>query len=172
MTDLVARANFTDNGGTPATGLTLAEISFFLTEQDKSTGALTTIWDGTQNPTVEVTGLGAYTRILSTADLNANVYHFMAQYTGASVLDSNFVFGAVGEVEVDADALLDRADTVEVGLTLRGAFRLLASAMAGALSGAATTNVLIRNAVANSKTRIDATVDADGNRTAVTTDTT
>lgn len=71
-----------------------------------------------------------------------------------------------------ADAHLDRADAIETGLTPRQAHRLEAAAAAGKLSGAATTNVLIRNAVADSKNRIDATVDQDGNRTAVTTDVT
>ena len=41
---------------------------------------------------------------------------------------------------------------------------------AGKLSGAATTTVVIRNAVADTKDRITATVDEDGNRTAITTD--
>lgn len=71
-----------------------------------------------------------------------------------------------------ADALLDRADAIETGLTLRQALRLTAAAGAGKLSGAATTTVTVRNAVADSKDRITATVDADGNRSAVTTDVT
>lgn len=71
-----------------------------------------------------------------------------------------------------ADATLDRADAIEVGLTLRQAQRVQAAAAAGELSGAATTTVTIRNAQADSKDRIVATVDADGNRTAVTLDVT
>jgi hypothetical protein len=71
-----------------------------------------------------------------------------------------------------ADALLDRADAVETGLTPRGALRLCSSASAGTLSGADTTTVTIKNAVADSKARITATVDSDGNRSAVSTDVT
>lgn len=71
-----------------------------------------------------------------------------------------------------ADAHLDRADGVETGLTPRQTHRLNAAALAGKLSGAATATVTIRNAVADSKARITATVDADGNRSAVTTDVT
>lgn len=67
-------------------------------------------------------------------------------------------------------ALLDLAAGVETGLTLRQAMRLLAAASAGKLSGAATTTIVIRNAVADSKDRITATVDADGNRSAITVD--
>ena len=71
-----------------------------------------------------------------------------------------------------ADALLDRANAIETGLTLRQAHRLEAASASGKLSGAATTTVTIRNAAADTKARITATVDSDGNRTAITTDVT
>lgn len=71
-----------------------------------------------------------------------------------------------------AAALLDLSNGVETGVTPRGALRLALAALAGKLSGAAGTTVTIRNAVADSKDRIVATVDADGNRTAITTDVT
>jgi hypothetical protein len=69
-----------------------------------------------------------------------------------------------------AAALMDLADGVETGLTPRNALRLIAAALAGKLSGATTASVKIKNAIADDKTRITATVDADGNRTAITTD--
>lgn len=72
----------------------------------------------------------------------------------------------------NADALLDRANAIETGLTLRGALRLIAAACAGIASGLATATAIYRNAVADSKPRITATVDAHGNRTAITTDVT
>lgn len=75
-----------------------------------------------------------------------------------------------GERDSIADAHLDRADAIETGLTPRQAMRLGAAADAGEVAGAATTTVEISNAVANDKVRITATVDSDGNRTAVTTD--
>lgn len=70
----------------------------------------------------------------------------------------------------NADALLDRTNGVETGLTLRGALRLALAALAGKVSGAGTGTEVFRNAVADSKTRITSTVDGDGNRTAVSTD--
>ncbi len=89
---------------------------------------------------------------------------------GASAIDAaSLATDAVNEI---ADGLLDRAAGIETGLTPRQALRLNSAALAGVLSGAATTEILIRNAVANAKTRITATVDADGNRTAVVTDVT
>lgn len=59
---------------------------------------------------------------------------------------------------------------IEPGLTLRQALRLLAAATAGKLSGGGSTTVTIRNAVDDSKNRIVATVDSEGNRTAITYD--
>jgi hypothetical protein len=67
-----------------------------------------------------------------------------------------------------ADALLDRADAIETGITPREAIRYTASAATGVLSGAATTTVVIKAIDNAATTRITATVDADGNRSAVT----
>ncbi len=68
-----------------------------------------------------------------------------------------------------ADALLDRAAGVETGLTPRQVFRLFAAALLGKCSGLATTTAVFRD-TGDSKDRITATVDANGNRTAVTLD--
>lgn len=68
-----------------------------------------------------------------------------------------------------ADALLDRGNGIETSYTLRQALRIVLSALGGKLSGAASTTVYIRD-VGDAKDRITATVDSDGNRTAVTLD--
>jgi len=65
-------------------------------------------------------------------------------------------------------ALLDLANGVETGLTLRQAMRLIAAAEAGQISGAATTTIVIKAAGVPGTTRITATVDADGNRSSLT----
>lgn len=75
-----------------------------------------------------------------------------------------------GERDSIAAAQLDLANGVEAGLTERQALRLIVAALAGKLSGAATTTITIRNAVADSKDRITATVDSNGNRSAVSVD--
>lgn len=110
-----------------------------------------------------------------TGNLTGNVGGSTAAVTaGVTVTTNNDKTGYAltsGERNSIADALLDRTDGVETGLTPRGALRLGASADAGKVSGAATTTVVIRNAI-DSKDRITATVDGDGNRTAVTTDVT
>lgn len=66
--------------------------------------------------------------------------------------------------------ILDLADGIEVGLTPRQALRLIAAAIAAKSSGGGTTTITFRNAVADSKDRIAATVDGDSNRTAITYD--
>lgn len=76
-----------------------------------------------------------------------------------------------GERDSVADALLDRTAGVETGQTFRQWLRVAAAALFGKASGLATTTAVYRN-TADSKDRITATVDADGNRTAVTLDVT
>lgn len=71
----------------------------------------------------------------------------------------------------NADALLDRAAGIETGTTLREGLRLFLAVLAGKVSGGGTTTQTIRNK-ADDKDRIVATVDADGNRTAITYDVT
>lgn len=90
---------------------------------------------------------------------------------GLSVVGSAMTLTS-GERNSIADAYLDRADAIETGLTPRQATRLAAASDAGVTSGGATTTFIIRNAVANSKNRVTATVDSDGNRSVVTTDVT
>lgn len=96
MSDLTVAFIFTQNVGQPATGLTLSQIDLYLTQQDRETGADTVIWDGTQHPTDEMANVGAYIRILATADLDQYNYYASAEYTGAVPLDQDFVNGAIG----------------------------------------------------------------------------
>lgn len=55
---------------------------------------------------------------------------------------------------------------IETGFSFKDAMRLMLSAMAGKVSGGGTSSVTIRN-VADTKSRITATVDSNGNRTSV-----
>lgn len=61
------------------------------------------------------------------------------------------------------------AFVIEGALTAQGVFRLVLASVANKLSGAATTTISIRD-VADTKNRIVATVDSDGNRSVVTID--
>lgn len=70
-----------------------------------------------------------------------------------------------------ADALLDRTAGVETGLTPRQFFRLATAVLFGKASGLDGATAVYRD-FGDTKDRISATVDADGNRTAVTRDAT
>lgn len=76
-----------------------------------------------------------------------------------------------GERDAIAAAILDLAAGVETNRTVRQALRLILAALAAKLSGAGTNTVTIRD-TNDSKNRIVATVDASGNRSAVTLDAT
>ena len=87
------------------------------------------------------------------------------------------------EAEVDANVVSDKTgyrlsatgvddiwdEVMEGTRTARQFLRGFAAALLAKLSGAATTNVVVRD-VDDTKNRIDATVDADGNRSAITLD--
>ncbi len=68
-------------------------------------------------------------------------------------------------------SILDGVNDVDTALSLRQALRLITAACAGKTSGLDTLAVAIRN-TSDNKTRINATVDAFGNRSAVSYDVT
>lgn len=101
--------------------------------------------------------------------------------TGA-ITSAKFAAGAIDAAAIatgaiDADALASDAvdelidEVIEGTTTLRQAIRLLLSAAVGKASGLDTTTAVFRD-IGDTKNRISATVDEDGNRTAVTLDAT
>lgn len=79
---------------------------------------------------------------------------------------------AIGASELAADAVTEIANavaalTVDTGMTLQNAMKLVLAAAAGKVSGAAGTTVTIRDTT-DTYNRIVATVDANGNRSALT----
>lgn len=75
--------------------------------------------------------------------------------------------GAIPTAGENATELLDQAAGVETNRTVRQGLRLILAAVAGRLSGAATTVITIRD-TNNTVDRIVATVDSNGNRSAIT----
>lgn len=63
-----------------------------------------------------------------------------------------------------ANSLLDLTNSIETGLTLRQAMRLMTTILGGVLSGANTNLISILSAVSGSTVRVQATVDQNGNR--------
>ncbi len=125
---------------------------------------------------------GLYRLDLPNAAIATGVNGVVVTWTGASTIEDGSEIALVGfdPTTIDKtgfslaaaglDPVYDASNGVETGLTLRGLLRLLGSVMFGKASGMATTTAVFRNAVADSKARVTATVDASGNRTAVTTD--
>lgn len=145
----------------PATGKNIAVTI------SKNGGAFANPSAGATNA-IEISA-GSYYVDLSTTD-TGTLGPLIFKATEAAIDPVKIHFDVAEDATRFANALLDLTDAIETGLTLRNAQRLQAAAAAGKLSGAATSTVVIRNAVADSKNRISATVDADGNRSAVTVD--
>ena len=111
----------------------------------------------------------------SDADLSALV-PLASTLSGAATLTVNLT--GIGRLEAEilpftdlspeglATPLLDSND-IEIGYSLRESLRLMLAATAGKVSGGGTATVTIRSATDGSD-RIVATVDSNGNRTAVT----
>lgn len=98
--------------------------------------------------------------------MEAGVVTAAAVGTGAIDADA-LATDAANEI---ADALLDRADAIETGVTLRGAIRIQSAVLAGKVSGGQTGTETFRNMSADSKNRVVSTNDSSGNRTALTLD--
>lgn len=119
MSKILVLANFTKLAGEPATGLTLSEIALYLVRRTRSDGTMTTIWDGTQNPTIEVTYMGMYGREYASADETLYDYFARASYTGLTALDVDHVVGSVRQSEL-AKSLDDFQSEVLAQTTLAG----------------------------------------------------
>ena len=85
---------------------------------------------------------------------------------GLSNLDTNV--SSLSAANVVA-ALFDTADAIETGMTFRQALRALTAVLDGLTTGAGTGTEVFRNAVANTKPRVTATM-IGANRTAITYD--
>ena len=106
---------------------------------------------------------------VSTRATPAQVATELGTYDAPTKAELDTAIDALPTAAENAAALLDLSNGIETSITPRQAMRLILAAAAGKLSGAATTTITIRN-VGDSKDRLTATVDADGNRSAVTVD--
>jgi hypothetical protein len=88
---------------------------------------------------------------------------------GCFAYNERITISDVPLADENADAILDRAAAIETGVTLRQALRLMLSTLCGKATGLEGTTVTFRN-TADTKNRVIATVDSNGNRTAVTLD--
>ena len=121
-----------------------------------------------------LTGTGSITA----AQMGAKA-SIVATLAGAGVA-SNVNLSAKGNISADvtpftelspeslAVAILDKSN-VESNLTVREALKLLSAVLAGEVSGGGTTTITFRS-TDDTKDRVVATVDSNGNRTAITYD--
>lgn len=73
-----------------------------------------------------------------------------------------------GERNSVADALLDRADAIETGITERQAMRAILAMLAGVVTGAGSGTEVFKNP-GGGTTRVTVTVDSSGNRSLIVT---
>jgi hypothetical protein len=170
VVDGIATTLGASGAGLTALGDTrLANLDATVSSRLAPAGTLATVTNLTNAPTA--------------GDLTATMKTSVTTAATAATPTAAAVTGAVGSVTagvtlaadaVSAAALsaaaIDEILDEQIGdgtLTMRQALRVMVAAMAGKVSGAATTSVTIRN-VADSANVVVATVTADGDRTAVT----
>jgi hypothetical protein len=143
--------------------------------------ALSTQVDALEGDTTTLLGRLTAIRAGNLDNLDATVSSRLAAAAYTAPLDAAGTRAALGLAAANLDTQLaalptateistDMLDTViDAAYTLRQLLRLYGSAMGGKASGLDTTTAIYRS-LADDKDRITATVDANGNRTAVTLD--
>ena len=157
--------NLTEQGGSryyiasmPSAGAGVCFAAFYdkqgssPVEGDPLVGLQTIDWRGSQTAQLNVV-LSQLEQRLPTALVGGRIDASLGDMPGATT-------------QTLADGILDRTAGVESGFTLRQGLRLMLAALAGKLSGAGTTTITIR-AANDAKSRVIATVDAAGNRSAL-----
>jgi hypothetical protein len=132
-----------------------------------STALSTAVW------TAPPTGFLAATfpaTVASTTNITAGTITTVTTLTNLPAITANWLTaaGTAADFGTEVAAAVLAAGDID-GYSLEEAHKLQLAALAGEVSGAATTTVVIR-AADDSKARITATVDADGNRSALTLD--
>lgn len=107
----------------------------------------------------------------SSAQIGVNVVNAGGTAWGSGAITAaSIAAGAITSTKFAANALDAVWDAISEGTTsFKTAFRIMSSALFGKANGLATTTANYRD-IADTKNRIVATVDADGNRSAVTLD--
>jgi len=123
------------------------------------------------SPSVVDRGSGWYDLALTAA--HTDTLGDLALHVTGTGADPSDLINVIVAGSLDADisgvAASVWATVLDAGLTATEITRLMIAVLAGKSSGGGTTTITFRN-LADSKDRIVATVDANGNRTAVTRD--
>jgi hypothetical protein len=193
ITTSSANALVSATAGAAATAITIdhGSGSYVRNTEPPTVGQIDTQLSGTHGAGQWITAVGfsthsasdvwlSGTRTLSAfgfaVDTNANATEVAIKAKTDNLPASPAAVGSAmtltsGERDAAATALLDLTNGVEASITVRGALRAIASALAGVLSGAGgsgNATVTVR-AVGNAgTTRLTVETDEDGNRTSVT----
>ncbi len=105
-----------------------------------------------------------------TGNVGGNVTGSVGSVAAGGITAASIATGAIDADALAADAVDEILDeVVEGSTTWRQAIRLLLAALVGKVSGGGTTTVTFRD-LADAKNRITATVDSNGNRSAISLD--
>lgn len=168
FTDCTNEATEIGSTGMYSLSLTQAEMNQdYIIIQVKSGNAKTqVILINTKPITANTTQIAGAAVSTSSAQIGVNV----VSHTAGAITAAAIATGAIDADALAADAVDEIWDEVMEGTTTaRQMQRGFASALLSELSGAATTTVVCRD-IGDTKDRITATVDADGNRSAITLD--
>lgn len=187
------------DGITPMTGLTIANTDIKLWKKgatslvNKNSGGATHMAGGVYYCTLDATDTGTIGSLVvfvhATGALPVRVEcevestEFEEFKSGSAILDVNVLGTTTGAIDsasfasgaITADALASDAideiwdEALESTITARQFMRLILASTVNKSAGGGTSTVTFRD-VADSKNRISATVDSNGNRTAVTRD--
>ncbi len=165
-TNTIFKATVTD-----ATGATVGVDVAAVLADTSTDGVIVATNNDKTNYTVATGGIAAASFAAGAIDAAA----IAADAIGSSELADGAITAAkIATGAIDADALAaDAVDEIfdelvgDTTVTFRQAVRLFLAALGGKVSGAGTTSITFRN-VADDTNRIIATVDADGNRSAIT----
>lgn len=152
-------------------GKAISDILVDTAEIGAAGAGLTDLPDQTMNITGNITGnLSGSVGSLATqakADVNAEVDTALGDYDGPTNAEMVAAFADLPTAAENATAVL--AEAYEGSETFQDFLRLARAALVGKVSGMDANAPVFRDA-ADSKDRITATTDADGNRSAVTVD--
>lgn len=183
------RSSFTKNGqiasmfnGSPAsipvgrreTAFALARFDGGMSVRIDAFSSLTSDVVGTGSVSITINGVSSINNAAMTgfrygeATITGTGSVTNAPLSGSAVINANIRIGFNPSSDDITNNLLD-AQIVENGLTVRNALRLITSILAGKVSGAEGSTVTFRN-VSDTKNRIVANVDSNGNRTTITYD--
>ena len=160
---------------TLATAANLATVAGYL---DTEVAAILAAVDTEVATIVTQTGAAAIRTALGLASANLDTQldalPTTAELATALGTADDAVLTAIGALSIptandNADALLDRANGIETGITLRNLLRGVGAMLLGKASGGQTGTEVFR-AADDSKDRVTMTDDSTGNRTAVTLD--